>query len=372
MCNRLYYQGCGEVSGLQVLKLLGACAIVHIHTQGFLTGWWHLVWRLAVPCFFMISGYFMLSPDGTLSQRRIGRALRKMIRLTLLTLLVYTSLKWTLDRALDHWWPDRFADTLAPMASPAFWIRLVLFGDSHEGAFWYLMAYTQLLGLLWLALHFRFVKLLCCLALLSVPAMLWAEHHFIMGDEEIRIYIFRPYLVVRNCLTVGLPFVVAGMLVRRYEHVIRRHIGPLAGFLILAICVMIFYEYDWLATHNSFQRLDMYMTTAPAAVCLFVLFLTLPPLPSVVAAASLGRNFATPIYLIHPMVINLLPMTKALVQWLGWPLLSYQYRVLFTIIVCMLCASLWLCTRTCTARMRAARQQCAVSEGIADCQMEGQ
>lgn len=352
--TRLYYDGHGQVTGLQILKLLGALAIVHIHTQSFLSGYWNLVWRFAVPCFFMISGYFLPSPDGSLSCRRIRRALSKMARLTLVTLVAYVSLKWALDWAMDRWWPGRFYHTLAPMASPAFWIRLPLFGDSHEGAFWYLLAYTQLLGLLWLAVRFRFVMVLYGLAVVAIPVMLWAEQHFIMGPEEIRIYIFRPYVVIRNCLTVGLPFVVAGMVVRRTEHIIRRYAREFAGFLLLAACVLTYYEFDWLATHHNFHRLDMYLTTAPAAVCVFILFLTLPQYKALQPVASLGRNYATPIYLIHPMVINLLPMAGALVAWLGWPVMSRDYRAVFTIGVCVICATIWLGVKRLMRRRRLA------------------
>ena len=59
----VHYKGQTELYGLQILKFLCALFVVQIHTPSGLRDLLVPVIRIAVPVFFMISGYFL--PDST-------------------------------------------------------------------------------------------------------------------------------------------------------------------------------------------------------------------------------------------------------------------------------------------------------------------
>lgn len=132
-----------EIQSLYVLKALSAFFVVLIHfplsCQALITP----VIRTAVPVFFIISGYFLVASDGSISKDKVKRGIVKMIKYVLLYnclfvvfnylfygyATVYDELKWLLATAV--------------LASP--------FGYH----LWYLTAYLQVLIYLYVAMYIK-------------------------------------------------------------------------------------------------------------------------------------------------------------------------------------------------------------------------
>lgn len=349
----LYYPGGKDLPGLQILKLLGAIAVIHLHASNVFGPAWNIVWRLAVPCFFMISGYFMLNRLGQLEHSRIERTLKKMIKLIVLASMIYLAIKWSIDYMLDAVSPGKFSHLLDSTQSPQFWTRLFLFGDGAEAHLWYIMAYAQLLALLWLVVKIKSTRIRYLIlggaAVVSWVAILIAESYLIMGTSEIEIYGMRPYVVIRNFLTVGLPFFMLGICIRKYEHLIRNVLKNKFRIILLPIIAIILTMAEALTLRcegvPESAAIDIYFTTIVSAVLVFLFFLLYPferfNNKIVDCLASLGRNHSLTIYLIHPMVIVFILFLSKVLTIMSLGRISMCYYAFLTIIISIVVSFAW-------------------------------
>lgn len=78
-----------EIVPLNALKLLCAFMVAGIHIPFACNAYLNPVYRIAVPIFFLISGYFLIDGSGQLGTVRICRALKKSILLTIYANIVY-------------------------------------------------------------------------------------------------------------------------------------------------------------------------------------------------------------------------------------------------------------------------------------------
>lgn len=185
------------VHSLYVLKAAGAFAVVMLHTSFILKIPLLPLLRLAVPLFFMITGYFLWSADRTQTLRRIRRTAVKIFWITLLANAVYASFLLLRGEPIDCSWRAM--------------LRLLLYGDNFCGQLWYMNACIEALLIIGLFVKlqqerwlFRFMPVLLLLGLaLGKYAWVW-------GLDAL------PEMS-RNGLLTGLPFVLCGCMLRRRE-----------------------------------------------------------------------------------------------------------------------------------------------------------
>lgn len=79
----------GEIIPLYALKYVCAVMVVGIHLPFFANPVLLPVYRIAVPVFFMITGYFLVDSQGTLRAERIEKTLRKILLITLSVYAIY-------------------------------------------------------------------------------------------------------------------------------------------------------------------------------------------------------------------------------------------------------------------------------------------
>ena len=80
-----------SIISLYILKFFAACLIVLIHvpTIKYLLP----ISRLAVPCFFMISGYFLYDQDHLTITKKIKKAIKKILILSIKIHIIYLTAK---------------------------------------------------------------------------------------------------------------------------------------------------------------------------------------------------------------------------------------------------------------------------------------
>lgn len=122
-----------------VLKLFLSLLVVFIHI--------HVPWRdfilpltrCAVPCFFMISGFFLYNMDKEKMRQRVGQGIRRMFNITLFATLLYM-IPWILHYMQS---PDMYQIDFIDLVNFVFWgIPLFLPEGIH---LWYLQAYLYVL-----------------------------------------------------------------------------------------------------------------------------------------------------------------------------------------------------------------------------------
>lgn len=290
-----------HVTSLYVLKAVCSIFIVFIHIHTFHE--YELLaplLRTAVPCFFMITGYFLVS-EKRVDSRKVLRSLFKTIKITLFATAAY--LLFFLVRyllfgiALDFGNPWHFVS------------RWLLVGDNICFPFWYLATCIQSLLLLYCINRFKLIgvgkmlgvkKIDCLCATCFLLAVLFNRYSFLFGHNFDITW-------SRNCFLVGLPCLLLGARFR-IEPPKKKINLSLTGILlvVLAYCELFILHYYGLKGSGS----DYLLMTFPLSIFIFTTSISHPNLSSLNGGLkktleTIGKHCATHIYLYHIMLFQI-------------------------------------------------------------------
>ncbi len=242
--------------------------------------------RIAVPCFFIISGYYLEQTESP----RFGRWVRHVLWLYLLWMVLYAG----------FWWID-------PVTSPLAFLRQLAFGYYH---LWFLIA-LACAGCLLFALRnlpgIRLAGLAVVCAILGVGVQYLGNYHLFGGAQDV---LLNRSESCRNFLFFGFPFLTIGFLISRYEAQIsltRLEIALLLGAGLAALLLESGMNLRLIGRKEPFDILLSLYLAAPA------LFLAAKR----VRIGGPGKSmalFATAIYLGHLAVLKLLNQHTDLAQ----------------------------------------------------------
>jgi peptidoglycan/LPS O-acetylase OafA/YrhL len=299
-----------EIPALHALKAIAACGVILAHCIGspIREPLLH-VCKLAVPLFFFITGYFLVqAPDFQIDRSRLLHKLRRILRMTVCIQLFYFLSKWWLLT------PERLEVFTSKIQQASFWWHFLWIGDNFCGPLWYLHALIECLVILYLCVRFRLLRLLPILAVLGFLlnmalgkfAFLWHPEHF-------------DFFVHRNALTIGLPAIYCGMLIRRYGAAWfeRRSARVRLGLMLLALFLLTAENGTYfLAGIRGYG--DVSLLTLPTALCVFGWALYSPWLAQVRPLVFVGRNLSANIFLFHSCVIFVLERYHLVFAGLEW------------------------------------------------------
>ena len=284
--------------GFDILKCVCAFLVVCIHCPleiGKWGGYYIALARVAVPIFFMITGYFYT--DVEKKNRRIPQ-LKKIIVLTIAANALYavwnSMLMMLSGENLIAFWCD--------MLSPNSLIKFFALNDSPFAShLWYLSALIYVLIIVYILDVLQLRKILYFIfPFLLIGDLVFGKYSLFLFGHEF------PYILVRNFIFVGIPYFTIGMVIRK----LRKKIISMRK-IILIICNIVFIvstfcERYMLIFLDCNATRDHYISTTLLAVTLFMLFLNhfndayIGKLGKVVA--RIGRNYSSGIYIIHPML----------------------------------------------------------------------
>lgn len=162
-----------DIYSLHLLKAICAICVVILHVPPVGLRLAILPFcRIAVPCFLLVSGYFLVGSEG-ISQDRIKRATLKIIKLILFSNFVYLCFRSFENYVNNGTW------VLDKWMTFDFWIDNLIGGGSLCGPLWYLNSYCQGLIVLYLVCRFsnkltiNMIKFFyhCCSFLFFLPAI---------------------------------------------------------------------------------------------------------------------------------------------------------------------------------------------------------
>lgn len=143
----------GGNEAFYILKAFCACWVVFLHLPGISKE--SLLFlpflRIAVPCFFMISGYYLVS-NNDLDRDKVIIQLKKVVHLVLFYNGLFLLWKMFSNYLL-----------LLPIVDEKwglmeFWLEWLLKGDNICYPFWYLTAYFQVLIILWIVSKLKILR----------------------------------------------------------------------------------------------------------------------------------------------------------------------------------------------------------------------
>ena len=258
-------------------------------------GYYTALARIAVPIFFMITGYYYINIKK--SNRQVYQ-LKKIAILMLIANVLYAvwqSLIWIISKKnfVDYWRVALSCESLKKF--------FILNESPFASHLWYLSALLYVLTIVFILDKLKLLKILYYTFpfLLIGDLVLGKYSLLIFGDDF-------PYLLVRNFAFVGMPYFTIGMLIRRNrERIIKMQkktliilVGVFVISNILERYVLIYFKYNAIRDH--------YISTTFLAVNLFILFLNYYSNTSAgklgKIAAQIGRNYSSGIYIIHPLL----------------------------------------------------------------------
>lgn len=273
--------------GLDLLRICMALMVVGLHGH-FLSdvdqrASYLLVeglFRVAVPVFFLISGYYLQRMD----RRGFGRWVRHVLWLYVLWMAIY----------VFQWWPTT-QPTLAGLCG-----RLA-FGYYH---LWFLIALALAGAMLFAVRAWSTARLLAValpFALLGLAIQYAGNYHLLGDDMDRRL---NQLLVYRNFLLFGFPFLTIGFLLARHEMGLRISTWTLVGALsfgFASLSVEAALNLRLAGPRETFDLLFSLYLVAPALL-LWAMRLNVP----VQIPGKDLAQFATGLYLVHVLVLKAL------------------------------------------------------------------
>lgn len=284
---------------LYILKSVCAFLIVFIHLPGF--GYEAIVLqpllRVGVPAFLMISGYFLVSGNNQLDISKVSRQLRKVVTLTILVYIVY--IMFHIFRNIILGRPAINPDWL----NIDFILRMLFVGDNIDSILWYMTAYIEALLIMWILLRlFSENKVRIILAIvfpiLLISAIILNRYSFLFGRTF-------DIAISRNALTVALPCIYLGILVRTYQERIKQ--TNQINILLITCLVLAYVEYALLHIYDiNGSGADFNIMTFPLAFMVFLYCVLRPQgefIPKYIRnlLVKTGKNNSADIYLYHSL-----------------------------------------------------------------------
>lgn len=280
-----------QIPSLNALKLLAALAVVVIHAKvPVLTTVLLPLCKLAVPLFLMISGYCLMGEDGRLRKDSIGRAIPRIVRITLWSNLIYLICNVAMGLV-----DGTAMKLLLRLTELHFWANMLCFGGIVSAHLWYLVAYLQVL------LFFRLLVpeprvprwVYWCIPFGLLLNLLLGNYGFLVG-------VHTPYHYSRNFITIALPCVALGMWLREHPICVPRWSLLMA---VIALYVEAFLYKAYCPEHTG----DIWLMTIPAAVVVLLSSIEHPQWGSG-RLAEWGRKWSLPIYIWHFMLISIIKL----------------------------------------------------------------
>ena len=311
--------------GLDFAKFLCAFMVIAIHVTYFGKEYIDSLATLAVPVFFMITGFFYSS---TRKNNREGTQIKKVAGLFLFSNLLY--FVWKIFKCiLLH---ESRADYLHSLRSLKLWIDFVLFNESmFSGHLWYLGALLYVLVIILLVDKYSDRK-----KLYKFIPLLLAINVLFGSYSVLTVGVRLPHIWTRNFLLCGLPFFLLGDAAReKGGKATDRQLIAVAVFSAAAIMA----ETVLLRSTGEQFNGDLFAATPFLAYSLFALFVKnsrISDVPLLFHIAQLGRNTATLTYIIHPIAILIV---GKIITILGAyiPFLSTVYFYTAPLVILILC-----------------------------------
>lgn len=285
----LAYSGGYEISSLMALKAICAFLVIQLHILSDYKEYVIPICRIAVPIFFIISGYFMLNSAGQITTDKLKRSLIKILKITFWVNILYI-LYWVIA-VIEN------PQYLGVFTNPKNLIQLILYGDTFCFGLWYLTAYIQALLIIWLFTKLRALSVLYWFIPIGLLINLfWGTYSHLHTEA-----LFNGFYN-RNVFTIGLPCVAIGMLIRKYQH--RLKLSSVA--LIITTLLLLgatYFECLYCIRSYIMRYGDIVITTIPLSIAVFLLFLHIEELGRCKGLNNIGKYHSLNIYLVHILLI---------------------------------------------------------------------
>lgn len=275
-------------STLDVLKALFAFFVIILHSPDFMgKEFLYPATRMAVPFFFMVSGYFCYNSSAD----KLSKRIKKIFQLLVVSELLFAVWAVFCNR-------NSLSEFLNGILNVKFVLRFLILNEQPFNThLWYLQAYLYVLIILRIFNCFKaeYTKKYMVLGIaILMYCLIMAE--FLHNANNFNPYIYRNWLL-------GLAFVLIGMSIHHYKPLIVK-LGKVYGIVALAAIAVGYFEAFYL---NNFKQ-ELYIGIVFAVVATFCLGISYPELLKGSVVEKIGLKYSLYIYIIHPIICHIINM----------------------------------------------------------------
>lgn len=240
--------------------------------------------RIAVPVFFIVSGYFLWSSDRNAAIGHCKKALKKVAWLTLFANIIYCI----------FWLIINTGDSKFPIHDIKSGISFLLFGGSFGFHLWYLTAYIETLIVFIIALQLKKEKFLFYLIPICLLINLLTGKYAIIPSVNGNI--------IRNFFTTGIPCFCIGWWIRGNEVVILQKVAKRSSVLLFVTLLFSYLEWGILRYLKNENPGDIYFFSIPLAVSAIFFCLENKKFGRSSFLEKIGKKYTTDIYIYHLII----------------------------------------------------------------------
>lgn len=280
--------------GIDVLKYLCAFMVICLHTSFRGKTTVDALARIAVPLFFIITGYYY---TRVREQNRTHSQLKKILFLTILSNACFL----LLDIVTALLSSGTVSSVFTPWTNMETVLKFILLNERPGWAhLWYLGALLYALILFsWLFKINKREKMYILIPILLCANLILGNYSTLIFGQTI------PIAFSRNFLLMGLPFLMLGDCLYKYQSTIK--IGNKTLFIILILSMMTTQIERFILAHfGAYQNKDFFISTGFLATALFLLANNNPTrfrFRLLTKIGTLGKNLSLNIYILHPVII---------------------------------------------------------------------
>lgn len=285
-----------RVGNLDVLKLYCAFLVVCIHAPfSWDRGYVAAVSEVAVPVFFMISGFFY---EGVRERGRERQQINKILKLIIVSNVFY--FLWHL---FIYGISGGAGAYIGSVINAKAVVEFLVFNESAFSLhLWYLGSFLYVLIVVGILNNGGVLnKIYWMIPILLLMDLILGKYSLLIWKKDLY------YLYSRNFLFVALPYFLLGHLVDEKKESIRSFFGTKRKKLLLPTFAVFFTlttlaaRYCLIYSGLNASR-EHYLSTTALAVLLLLIAITWRSRQEENLLANLGRNNATFIYIIHPFI----------------------------------------------------------------------
>lgn len=279
------------IPSLYLLKGLAAFLVVACHTpMGLLGRSIEPIKIIAVPLFFLISGYLLyLGGQGAVPipemRSKLSRSLSKLIK-TIVVVNIFYYL----------WVFPKHGNVIDGLSG---FIKWIAWGNQVSGHLWYLTAFAE--GLIVFYILFSVLKsdrFMYFLPILIIVNLLEGRYSFV-HESLTDIYQF-------DFICYALPYLSLGYLMKKHEGSLLRY--RFYHLLILLFLLLSHAEEYWLVNILGKDLVGIFFFSTPLALAIFMLFIQHKYWGQGSFIAHVGKEYSSNIYYFHIAVATVIAM----------------------------------------------------------------
>lgn len=286
MNDRKRYEKREVYPGIYLLKAICAFFVVATHVPQYASGYFQPLICIAVPCFYMVTGFFLFSGDSTVERRLAWKWAKKAFVLLIITSIFYL------------YWNDKDFFAL----SPGYKLRVFCQGGIIAPHLWYLSAMWEAL------LIFCVIRKLCSdralekMLFLSIPLILGSlvmqRYHFLIS-----MWVGYSQWLYQSFITVAIPCMSIGYLIGKYKNkLLNCSSWYIWGGVFIALS---FIEVLMLKMYVGLKGGGYCLNSFPAAACVVIACLQLEVRVNKIGVV-IGKRYSADIYYWHMFVAGVL------------------------------------------------------------------